>query len=813
MNLATETRSPDGGDPSVQTPLSAEEMTAYFPNFEILECLGRGGMGVVYKARQKTLDREVAIKVLAGEWQGDPEFAVRFEREAKTLAQMSHPSIVTVHDFGDANGLYYILMEYIDGVNLRELLSDGRLEPEQALSIVPPVCDALEYAHGKGVVHRDIKPENLLLDRNGRVKIADFGIATLVGSTRDVSGTPTYMAPEQISGRVDRRADIYAMGVVLYEMLTGERPGTDVLAPSKTIEIDVKIDEVVLRALEREPERRYQSAAEFRTTAERVLKPQPVARRLPRWVESWIQVSTAYRWAVLVVMLTLGLAMTTAFCAPRKQVYPGRLEVWSYGFGKPWYESVRDGARAHNYARLDLETPGFVLGGMGAFLWTGFALLHYAESQAGSRLKPADQVFVGKLTVERNGREEISARQVLIAVLVLGGATAVFSGLCVAMIHGILGTSPVPGPVMLLSTIAVWCGSAWGTRRHRRDPSTSAVIADFARDTPGKPPVMVDGGTRSLMVQLLEVIAGSHFQSELAMRFANWSALGFLGFVSFVHNTPVPGSQYCRVFSGFFGFFGFVVVAYGVERMHRRRKEGQPGPPSLANPSAPTKSRAPAKRSFWLVLLMGFLACVSLVGLALIWLPDGIASFQENPDGDRNSAINARTRLEGLDRDKVPVMDRVLLAKRILEREKAIECFLQAEWSSRPLFLKGSALSLSESEFVVLSNRQRKAASSFILAGVRDIRDLAMAVRKEGQKAKNRRDFDRASNCFEALQRCGVALDDPDGLLAVRLVGRVMQDMAQSESSSFHNLMEVAHPLEQSPANNEYSDLIRREAN
>ena len=113
-------------------------MTERFPNFEILECLGRGGMGVVYKARQKALDREVAIKVLAGEWQDDPEFAKRFEREAKTLAQMSHPNIVTVHDFGEADGLYYIVMEYVDGVNLRDLLSDGKLEPEHALAIVPP---------------------------------------------------------------------------------------------------------------------------------------------------------------------------------------------------------------------------------------------------------------------------------------------------------------------------------------------------------------------------------------------------------------------------------------------------------------------------------------------------------------------------------------------------------------------------------------------------------------------------------------------------------------------------------------------------
>ncbi|MCO6045182.1 serine/threonine protein kinase [Aeoliella sp. ICT_H6.2] len=271
MNLATETRM-GGTDHRDQQdpPPSPAEIANWFPKFEIEECLGRGGMGVVYKARQKTLDREVAIKILAGEWKDDAAFTERFEREAKILAQMSHPNIVTVHDFGKAQGLFYLVMEYVDGVNLRDLLSDGKIAPEQALAIVPPICEALEYAHSKGIVHRDIKPENLLLDRDGRVKIADFGIASLVGATSDISGTPSYMAPEQANGSVDRRTDIYALGVVLYEMLTGERPEQEIIAPSKKVQVDVKIDEMVLRALEKEPERRYQTAREFQTTAEYV---------------------------------------------------------------------------------------------------------------------------------------------------------------------------------------------------------------------------------------------------------------------------------------------------------------------------------------------------------------------------------------------------------------------------------------------------------------------------------------------------------------------------------------------------------------
>ena len=270
MNLSPETLQTGASHPISGGPaqLSLKTLQEKLPQFEALEFLGRGGMGMVYKARQKALDREVAIKVLASEWQGDSGFAARFEREAKTLAQMSHPNIVTVHDFGEADGFFYIVMEYIDGVNLRSLLHEGKLAPEQALAIVPPVCAALEYAHAKGVVHRDIKPENLLLDRDGRVKIADFGIATMVGTAGEKSGTPPYMAPEQERGHADRRADIYALGVVLYEMLTGEHPTTEVVAPSQKVQVDVKIDEMVLRALEREPERRYQTAAEFRTVAE-----------------------------------------------------------------------------------------------------------------------------------------------------------------------------------------------------------------------------------------------------------------------------------------------------------------------------------------------------------------------------------------------------------------------------------------------------------------------------------------------------------------------------------------------------------------
>ncbi len=252
------------------------DLAQHFPDLEVLELLGRGGMGAVYKARQKKLDRLVALKVIPPDAAQDPAFTERFAREARAMARMNHPNIVTVHDYGHEDGLYWLLMEYVDGVNLRHTLRAGHLAPREALAIVPQVCDALQYAHDQGVVHRDIKPENVLLDRSGRVKIADFGLAKLLGKGPDdftltrsqqVMGTPRYMAPEQIErpSAVDHRADIYSLGVVLYEMLTGELPLGRFEPPSHKVQVDVRIDQVVLRALEKSPERRYQRASEIKT--------------------------------------------------------------------------------------------------------------------------------------------------------------------------------------------------------------------------------------------------------------------------------------------------------------------------------------------------------------------------------------------------------------------------------------------------------------------------------------------------------------------------------------------------------------------
>ncbi len=262
-------------------PPSVERLAELLPSLQIIELIGAGGMGAVYKARQEGLDRVVAIKILPEEFGHDVKFALRFTREARTLAKLNHPSIVALYEFGNVADTYYFLMEYVEGSTLRDVVSARELAPEQALAIVPHLCDALQYAHDKGVVHRDIKPENILMSVDGSVKIADFGLSRILGSenqqaslteTHQVMGTPRYMAPEQLEGthNVDHRADIYSLGVVIYEMLTGELPIGRFAAPSSKVEIDVRLDDVVLRTLEKEPQRRYQRASQIKSDVQSI---------------------------------------------------------------------------------------------------------------------------------------------------------------------------------------------------------------------------------------------------------------------------------------------------------------------------------------------------------------------------------------------------------------------------------------------------------------------------------------------------------------------------------------------------------------
>ncbi len=410
---------PSPHEPSARfEPPAAEALQGRIANLEILELVGSGGMGAVYKARQSHLDRLVALKVINPAVAEDPGFAERFAREAKTLARLNHPHIVVVHDFGrteappaeepgagaegaarQATGpLYYFIMEYVDGTNLRELIRQGRLKPEEALAIVPQICEALQYAHDQGVVHRDIKPENILIDRQGRVKIADFGLAKIAGrepageaaavgkawtltGTGQVMGTLHYMAPEQMKGshQVDHRADIYSVGVVFYEMLTGELPIGRFEPPSKKVQIDVRLDEVVLRALESEPARRYQQASEVKTDVETIsmsarppLPPAPAerqdtterdlidsARRQVRGPAMGLTVAGCIGPAMVVVVVVHGI-IATAFAEHRDSP----TLVWAPGLLMAFWFSIVGlflVAAARKMRRL--ESYGFALAG------------------------------------------------------------------------------------------------------------------------------------------------------------------------------------------------------------------------------------------------------------------------------------------------------------------------------------------------------------------------------------------------------------------------------------------------------------------
>jgi uncharacterized protein YndB with AHSA1/START domain/predicted Ser/Thr protein kinase len=256
--------------PAGFTPPTPAELAVRFPNLEVIELLGHGGMGIVYKGRQPFLDRLVAIKVIRPDLQTDDAFRERFLREARTLAKLRHPFIVTVFDVCQAGDLYGLVMEYVEGASLRQLLAGGSITQRDALDLVPQITEALQHAHEAGVVHRDIKPENVLVDPHGRVRLVDFGLATLFGpealargpDDERVVGTRCYMAPEQITmpEAVDHRADIFSTGVVFYEMLARELPGPDRVPPSQKAATDPRIDPIVLRALEPERDRRYQEA-------------------------------------------------------------------------------------------------------------------------------------------------------------------------------------------------------------------------------------------------------------------------------------------------------------------------------------------------------------------------------------------------------------------------------------------------------------------------------------------------------------------------------------------------------------------------
>ncbi len=263
-------------------PPSTEELDALIPGYKFLEFIERGGMGAVYKAVQKSLNRTVAVKLLPQVHRNKESFAERFKREAHALAQLNHPHIIAVHDFGETpDGQMYYAMEFVSGMDLQHLLKRAPPEPRQILKIITQVCEALQFAHEHGIVHRDIKPANILVDERGNVKVADFGLAKVMGqqgvdytATGMAIGTPDYIAPEALeqSRHIDHRADIYSLGVMIYELFTGHVPKGVWEPPSIRSGADKGIDAVVSKAMQNNPEKRYQHVRDMTQVLEKLFK-------------------------------------------------------------------------------------------------------------------------------------------------------------------------------------------------------------------------------------------------------------------------------------------------------------------------------------------------------------------------------------------------------------------------------------------------------------------------------------------------------------------------------------------------------------
>lgn len=338
----------DGDDPTIPPTKTSStggaavgDQVRYFGDYELLEEIARGGMGVVFKARQINLNRIVALKMIfAGQFAGE-EDVQRFYTEAEAAAQLDHPGIVPIFEIGEHQGQHYFSMGYVEGESLAQKVADGPLPPREAAELVRKICEAMAYAHERGVIHRDLKPANILIDRNGQPKVTDFGLAkrteadsNLTG-TGQILGTPAYMPPEQASGKTDvgPLADVYSLGAILYCLLTG-RPPFQAASPMDTLLqvldqepaspralngiVPQDVDTICLKCLNKESRRRYAGAELMAAELSRFLRGEPIlarpvgrVERCWRWCKRNPAVATATAAAVL--FLVTGSILSTYF--------------------------------------------------------------------------------------------------------------------------------------------------------------------------------------------------------------------------------------------------------------------------------------------------------------------------------------------------------------------------------------------------------------------------------------------------------------------------------------------------------------------
>jgi serine/threonine-protein kinase len=352
----------------VAAPVSTGDMPRHFGDFDLLEELGRGGMGIVYKARQRSLDRIVAVKMILRGELASPADVARFRSEAAAAARLEHPHIVPVYEVGDGGGQPYFVMKYIEGTTLARRLAEGPLPPHEAAELLVPVCEAIQFAHERGILHRDLKPSNILIDRDNRAHVTDFGLAKQVTAdgalTRSgaVLGTPSYMAPEQAAGnrgQLGPASDVYSLGTILYQMLTG-RPPFQAASPVDTVllvleqdplpprlvnpKADPDLEMIALRCLQKPPLLRYPTAQALADDLAAYLHDEPISARsgrftqvVARWFRETHHATVLENWGLLWMWHSLVLfvicAITNFFQWQGITSVSPYLALWTAGLG------------------------------------------------------------------------------------------------------------------------------------------------------------------------------------------------------------------------------------------------------------------------------------------------------------------------------------------------------------------------------------------------------------------------------------------------------------------------------------------------